>query len=264
MNIICKLLGISANASAHGLFIDHMLEVVHWFMLALFIGWSIFLVYCFWRFHGSRNPRASYAGNKSKFSTHLEIGVVGIEAMLLLGFAFPIWAQRVAKNQFPDPAQSVVVHAVAEQFGWNFHYPGPDGKFGRRSLSLVSASNPIGLNPADPDGADDFVAKNSMVLPLNKPAVIYLSSKDVIHNYAVPAMRVGQDAIPGMQVPIWFTPIRSGTFDIVCGQLCGANHANMVGVLEVQNPDEYDSWLKSKLPAPAAHAAIPASSVPKG
>ncbi|MDX6766836.1 MAG: cytochrome c oxidase subunit II [Candidatus Methylacidiphilales bacterium] len=268
MNFICKLLGITENASAHGLFIDHMLEVVHWFMLALFIGWSIFLVYCLWRFHASNNPKASYAGNKSKFSTHVEIGVVAIEAMLLMGFAFPIWAQRVARDQFPDVKTAVRVQAVAEQFGWNFHYPGPDNQFGRRALSLVSAANPVGLDPADPAGQDDFVAKNSMALPVNQPAIVYISSKDVIHNYNVKNFRIGQDAIPGMQVPVWFTPIKEGSYEIVCAQLCGSGHANMVGIVEVQPAADYQSWLKSKAPtvapAPAAQASLSSPVAPKG
>jgi cytochrome c oxidase subunit II len=260
MNFICQLLGLPASASAHGLFIDHMLEVVHWFMLVLFVGWSAFLAYCLVHFRRSRNPKASYIGSRSKFSTHVEFSVVAIEVLLLLGFAFPLWAKQVSKRQFPDPAKSVVVHAVAEQFGWNFHYAGADGVFGRRSILLVSAGNPVGLDPKDPAGADDILVKNSMSLPTGKPAIIYISSKDVIHNYDVTAMRVAQDAIPGMQVPIHFEPTKEGTYEIVCAQLCGSGHANMVGVLEIVSPDAFASWLKGRAPTPPAPAPAQVSS----
>jgi cytochrome c oxidase subunit II len=271
MNFINYLLGIPASASAHGIQIDHMLELAHWFMLVLFIGWSLFFMFTLWRFHQKRNPVASYAGMKSKTSTHIEIGVVIIEALLLVGFAFPLWAQRVAKDQRPDPATAINLHAIAEQFGWNFHYPGADKTFGRRHLSLVSANNPIGLDPADSAAADDVVAKNSMSLPINQPAIVYLSSKDVIHNYAVKHFRVGQDVIPGMQIPIWFTPTKEGTFEIVCAQLCGSGHANMVGLVEVVPAADFETWLKSRVtapapastPAPATQASLSSSGVPK-
>lgn len=267
MNFVNKLLGIPEPAAAHALQIDHMLEVVHWFMLALFIGWSCFFVYTLWRFNARRNPRASYHGARSKASTHLEIGVVIIEALLLIGFAFPLWAKRVAQNEKPDLATAVQVHAIAEQFGWNFHYPGPDGKFGARRINLVSGSNPIGLDPADPASADDIVAKNTMSLPANVPAYVVVTSKDVIHNYAVKNFRIGQDAIPGMSVPIWFTPTKTGTYEIVCAQLCGTGHANMVGIVEVQTLDAHNAWIQSRLPAsasaPAQAAGVPAAQRPQ-
>lgn len=263
MNFINKLLGIPPAAADHALQIDHMLEVVHWFMLFLFVGWSLFFLYMLWRFRASRNPRANYAGSRSKMSTHVEVGVIVIEAMLLLGFAFPLWAKRVARSEKPDPATSVQVHAVAEQFGWNFHYPGADGKFGRRHIALVNATNPIGLDPTDPASADDVVAKNSMTLPNGVPAIVSISSKDVIHNYAVKAFRVGQDAIPGMQIPVWFTPTKDGSYEIVCAQLCGSGHANMVAIVEVVPAADYEAWLKSRTAAPAAASASVETALPK-
>jgi cytochrome c oxidase subunit 2 len=259
MNFVNKLLGIPDAAAAHALQIDHMLEVVHWFMLVLFIGWSLFFVYVLWRFNARRNPNASYHGVRSKASTHLEYGVVIIEALLLLGFAFPLWAKRVARDEKPDLASAVQIHAIAEQFGWNFVYPGPDGKFGTRRITLVDAANPVGLDLQDPAAADDIVAKNTMSLPNNVPAYIVLSSKDVIHNYAVKHFRIGQDAIPGMAIPIWFTPTKDGAYEIVCAQLCGTGHANMVGIVEVKPQAEHDAWIQSRLPAPAAPASAQAT-----
>jgi cytochrome c oxidase subunit 2 len=269
MNFVNKLLGLPEAAAAHALQIDHMLEVVHWFMLVLFIGWSCFFLYVIWRFNARRNPKASYYGARSKASAHLEFGVVIIEALLLIGFAFPLWAKRVARDQRPDLATAVQVHAIAEQFGWNFVYPGPDGKFGARRISLVNAANPVGLDLNDPAAADDIVVKNTMSLPSNVPAYILVSSKDVIHNYAVKHFRIGQDAIPGMATPIWFTPTKEGTYEIVCGQLCGTGHANMVGIVEVKSPAEHEAWIQSRLPTPPASAPVQAAAAsapakPKG
>lgn len=242
-----RLLGITENASEHGVQVDHFLEIIHWVMLLLFVGWICFFLYTIFRFNRKRNPQANYHGVKSALSTHLEVGVVITEAILLLGFAFPLWAKQAKK--FPRIQDAVVVRAVGQQFGWNFHYPGADGKFGVGDPDLVTAANPLGLDYNDPAAKDDFVVFNEMRLPIDKPAIVYISSKDVIHNYALPSMRISQDAIPGTSVPVWFTPIRLGEFEIVCAQLCGLGHYSMKGELVVDKMEDYDSWLKEKTPA---------------
>ena len=102
---INKALGIVPNASEHGYLVDQLLEICHWFMAFLFIGWSIYFIFTLWRFHRSRNPKADYHGVQSKASAHLEFSVVIIEAVLLLGFAMPIWAKRVNGDQFLNNAE---------------------------------------------------------------------------------------------------------------------------------------------------------------
>src|ERR1044071_8870828 len=97
--LINELIGQPPNASEHGFQIDHILEFSHWFMGALFVGWSSFFIYVLIRFRKSRQPKADHYGVKSAISTHLEFSVVLIEAVLLVGFAIPLWAKRV--NQFP-------------------------------------------------------------------------------------------------------------------------------------------------------------------
>ena len=144
--LINEFLGQPPNASEHGYQIDHIIEFWHWFMGALFLGWSAFFVFVLWRFRKSRNPVASHEGVTSGISTHLEFAVVLIEAVLLVGFAIPLWAKRV--NAFPENKDAILVHAIGQQFNWNFHLPGPDGVFGRRELALVSNSNPLGLDSA--------------------------------------------------------------------------------------------------------------------
>src|SRR5213080_2867386 len=110
--LINEFLGQPPNASSHGYQIDHILEFCHWFMGALFLGWSAFFIFVLIRFRKSRRPVADHAGVTSGISTHLEFSVVLIEAVLLLGFAIPLWAKRV--NQFPPGKEALLVHVVAQ------------------------------------------------------------------------------------------------------------------------------------------------------
>ena len=252
-----KLIGIIPNASEHGYMIDHMLEFCHWFMLLLFVGWTGYFLYAICRFHKSRNPKANYHGVQSKASAHLEFSVVLIEAVLLLGFALPLWGKRVNPEEWPDKDKAVRVHAIGEAFWWNFHYPGPDGVFGERKTGLVSAGNPVGLDPNDPASKDDIVTKNDMHLVNNKPAVIEISSKDVIHSFSLQHMRMCQDAIPGTKIPMWFRPIKAGEYEIVCAQLCGAGHYSMKAMMVVEDEKKFEEWYGEvlKLQHPDAAAA---------
>lgn len=256
--LINEFLGQPPNASEHGFQIDHILEFSHWFMGALFLGWSAFFIFVLIRFRKGRHPVADHEGVKSGISTHLEFAVVLIEAVLLVGFAIPIWAGFV--NDFPDSKDTLTVHAVGQQFNWNFHLPGPDGQFGRRDIYLVSNSNPLGLDPTDPAAKDDLVVANELHVPVDRPVIVETSSKDVIHNFALPAMRAAQDAIPGSKIPLWFRPIKTGTYEIVCGQLCGLGHYSMKGTLVVDTPENYQAWLKERAELAGPVTAPPAAS----
>ena len=199
MNDLSSWLGMPLDASGHGAAIDGMMDWVHWLMLALFLIWAPFFIYCLWRFHEKRNPRASYRGVKSKFSSYLEVGVVVAEAVLLVGFALPIW--DTIKNDFPEESESTIVNVIAEQFAWNMIYPGEDGEFGRTTLT-----KPIEIDTSDPRGEDDIIITNALHLVKDRPVIVNLSSRDVIHSFAVPNMRVKQDVIPGLEIPVWFVP----------------------------------------------------------
>lgn len=260
--LINEFLGQPPNASEHGYEIDHILEFSHWFMAALFVGWSSYFIVVLLRFHRSRHPKADHQGVKSGISTHLEFSVVLIEAVLLIGFAIPLWAKRV--NQFPDTKDALLVHAVGAQFNWTFHLPGPDGEFGRRDVLLVSVSNPLGLDPNDPAGKDDIVVLNDLHVPIDRAVIIELSSKDVIHNFALPHMRIAQDAIPGTIIPMWFRPVKTGSYEVVCGQLCGLGHYSMKGMLLVDTPADYQAWLKERVELSGGQAAPPPAERPKG
>src|ERR687891_428490 len=141
------------QASAHAAEIDHMTILVHWLMLVLFVGWGAFFVFVLFRFRSGANPKASYTGAKGKISKGLEVAVAVIEVVLLVFYAIPAWATRV--TQFPPENEAVVVRVIGEQFAWNIHYPGPDGRFGRTDISKVTADNPIGLDRADANAKDD-------------------------------------------------------------------------------------------------------------
>jgi len=255
--LINEFLGQPPNASEHGYQIDHILEFCHWFMGALFIGWSAFFVFVLIRFRKGRHPAADHHGVRSGISTHLEFSVVLIEAVLLLGFAIPLWAKRV--NEFPPAKDAILIHVVAQQFSFNFHLPGPDGQFGRRDVSLVTNSNPLGLDPNDPAGKDDIVTLGELHVPVDRPVIIELSSKDVIHDFFLPHMRIAADAIPGSLIPMWFKPIKTGTYEVVCGQLCGLGHYGMKGTLVVDTPEEYQAWLKERAELAGTQPAPPSA-----
>ncbi len=194
--------------SEHGDKIDRIIDVLHVFMGILFVGWGIFFVYCLVNFRQRAGHAANYNLVKAKVTKYAEVGVIIFEAILLLAFSMPVWAEY--KNHPPEAGKRFEVHVVGEQFQWDFHYPGKDGKFGKRDAKLISASNPLGVvglenKDADPEGADDFVSVNDFHIPVGKPIFVSLTSKDVIHSFDIPTMRVKQDVIPGMEIPIWFT-----------------------------------------------------------
>jgi cytochrome c oxidase subunit 2 len=261
-------LGLPPLASAHGGQIDSMIGLVHVFMLILFVGWGSFFAYCLIRFRRSRNPVANYTGVKSHTSSYLEVGVALVEAFLLFGFAIPLWAARVDRR--PPDSEALVVRVTAEQFAWNVHYAGPDGVFGRTDIKLLDAQdNPLGVDRTDPAAKDDITTLNQMYLPVNKPIIVRLRSKDMIHSFGVPELRVKQDAIPGLTIPFWFVPTittaemraRTGNpefqYEIACAQLCGLGHYRMRGYVTVQSADEFQKWMDEKVKEQAGAAADP-------
>lgn len=242
------LLPLPELASAHGHKIDFMIYVIHLLMLVLFVGWGIYFVYVLIRFNKRANPKASYEGMHSPIATFVEVGVAVFEGVLLVGLSIPFWAQQV--DALPDRPDTLEVRVVAEQFAWNIHYPGADGKFGRTDIKFFDAqTNPLGLDPNDPNGKDDVITINQFHVPIGRPVLVRLSSKDVVHSFFVPAMRVKQDAIPGMSIPVWFVPTKLGQYDIACAQLCGLGHYRMKGYLTVETESEFEQWLASQTPS---------------
>jgi cytochrome c oxidase subunit 2 len=234
-------LGLPVAAAQHAPDVDSLIVVVHWLMLVLFLGWGAFFVYVLARFRKRSNPVASYQGAKGTLSKGLEVGILLFEVVLLLFYAIPAWARRV--NNFPSESEAVVVRVVGEQFAWNVQYAGQDGKFGRTDPTLVSAENPLGLDRNDANAKDDITTINQLTLPVDKPILVRLSSKDVIHSFGVYELRVKQDAVPGLEIPVWFVPNRVGDYEIACSQLCGLGHYRMRGFVNIKSDADFRAFL---------------------
>jgi cytochrome c oxidase subunit 2 len=231
-------------ASEHAAAIDAMLEHVHLMVLVFFVGWAAYFIYVLFRFRRGANPHANPKGTHGRYAMAIFAAVAISEAVLLIGFALPLWFARTSAA--PVSQNPIVLRVVAEQFVWNVHHPGADGEFGETSLALVSPTNPLGLDRASRYGKDDLVFLSEIHLPVNRPVIIQLTSKDVIHSFGVPAMRVKQDAVPGLRSPVWFTPTVEGEFEIACSQLCGLGHHRMRGVIKVESDDAYRKFLSDE------------------
>lgn len=271
-------------ASSYAGEIDFGIWLIHAAMLGIFVLWGAFFVYLLVKYrarpgvtaqredHDDTPARISVPDSLSKFpfaqrlyrnkgelkSLIPDLIIMAFEVALIVFYAIPVWSK--IKMEVPKVENPVRVEIVAEQFGWNVHYAGPDGKLGPRKIDLVHFSNPIGLDVKDPRSADDVVMGNEMRLPVDRTAIIDLLSKDVIHSFFVPEFRIKQDMMPGMNIPMWVTPTKTGKFEIACAQLCGFAHSLMRGDMYVQTQEEFDAWYKSRLamiPA-AATASNPA------
>ncbi len=236
-----KLLGLPFLASVHGADVDNLILYMHWVMGILFAGWLFYFFFVLIRFRKSKNPKASYTGVTSHASSWIEGAVIIAEAVLLIGSAIPLWA-RVA-DKFPAEKDATVIRVIAAQFSWNSRYPGADGVFGKQDLKFISGTNTFGVDPSDPAGKDDFSGTTGeMYVPVNKPVIAYVSSQDVIHSFKINPLRITQDAIPGLSIPIWFKPTHEGVYLINCAQLCGNSHYYMKGTFNVVSEQKYKEW----------------------
>jgi cytochrome c oxidase subunit 2 len=170
----------------------------------------------------------------------LAMAVVAEGGVLVL--ALPVWGKYYA----PPPPDALQVEVTGRQFFWVVRYPGPDGRFGRTSADRVAVDNPLGLDADDPAAKDDVVLLNEIHLPRDRPAQLLLRSRDVIHSFWVPELRVKQNLVPGMSIAIWFTATRSGRYELACNQICGLGHYRMRGVLQVDEPGDFDHWLSQQ------------------
>jgi len=247
------ILSIPELASVHGKDVDQLIILVHCVMALLFIGWTAYFFYCLVRFRKGRNPKADHHGVTGHTSNYLEVAVAIVEIILLVGFAVPLWAKVV--DDFPKPEENPVnMRVIASQFSWAARYPGADGKFGKQDIHLVSGANPYGLHQLDDklkeqdtEGKDDVTsAASEMAVPVNRPVITSISSMDVIHSFKVLSIRITQDAIPGMSIPIHFTATKTNTYVVNCAQLCGNGHSSMKAILKVLPQDQFDAWLKTK------------------
>jgi cytochrome c oxidase subunit 2 len=239
-------LGLPVEASRHAPAVDGLIVGVHWLILVLAVAFGVFFIYCLARFNRRANPRARRGGVPPAIAWVVVGAIAVIELWELFFTAIPLWASRV--SDFPAPENATIVRVVAEQFAWNVHYAGADGKFGRTDASLISPDNPLGIDRSDPAAKDDVTTINELEFPLGRAVIVQLSSKDVIHSFSLPEMRVKQDAIPGMMIPVWFFPTAATPdgvrWEINCSQLCGMAHYRMRGFYRSVSTDEFSRFLR--------------------
>ena len=227
------------DVSVHGAEIDATINMLHWFMLVLFVGWFGFVVYCMIRFRQRPGHTATYEPVKAPLYKWIIGGVALAEAILLIAIDGPAWVK--IKTDFPQQ-NPLVVRVVAEQFKWLFHYPGQDGQFGRTGPEFYSDDNPAGLDDDDEAGWDDITVRG-FHFPVGRPVIAILNAKDVIHSFKMPVMRVTQDVIPGLEIPVWFEAKDTGEFQLGCAQLCGLGHYEMKADLVIESKKDFQQWL---------------------
>lgn len=168
-------------------------------------------------------------------------------AVLFLGLVLmgaKIWA---AVHFDEAPPDAIPIEVMSKQFAFDFRYPGPDGKFGHTDLKLVNdaAGNPFGLDDKDPASKDDIVSA-SLKVPLGKPIKLIMHSRDVIHNFFVPELRIKQDIVPGMEIPLHFEADKLGIYEVPCSELCGLGHFQMHTTMQVMSEADFEQWKRDQ------------------
>lgn len=222
--------------------IDDALIITFWITGVVFVAVSLFMAYAIFKFRHKEGQKAKFEPENKKLESWL-IGIttVGIAGMLAPGLV--VWADYV----YP-PDEATEFETFGQQWAWNFRLPGKDGKLGGAAVRFITYENPLGVNPDDPNGQDDIIIEGGeMHLPVDKPVKNLLRSVDVLHNFYVPQFRAKMDLVPGMVTYFWFTPSRTGEFEILCAELCGLGHSDMRGRVIVDTAEDYAVWLADQI-----------------
>lgn len=237
-------------------YIDNTLVITFWITGAVFSAVVLFMAYCVYRFRHQEGRRAAYEPESRKLESWLTVvTAVGVAALLAPGLF--VWSRFVTV-----PKDATEIEVVAQQWQWSFRLPGADGKLGTSNARFVNSDNPLGIDPDDPNGKDDVVVVAAdLHLPIDKPVKVLLRSIDVVHDFYVPEFRAKMDMVPGTVTYFWFTPTRTGSFEVLCAELCGIGHAFMRGVVDVDTEQDYLAWLQqqstfAQLSAPAKAGAL--------
>ena len=222
-------------------YIDDTILITFWVTGVVFVAVMLFMAYCAFRYRYQEGRRAEYRPENNKLELWLTgLTTVGVVVMLTPGLF--VWDQFVT---VPEGAAEVEV--VGQQWNWRYRFPGKDGVLGTSDVRNISDENPFGLNPKDPNGQDDVLIEDSEVhLPLDKPVKVLLRSIDVLHDFYVPQFRAKMDMVPGQITYFWFIPTRTGTFDVLCFELCGAGHHAMRGNVVVEKESAFQAWLEEQ------------------
>jgi cytochrome c oxidase subunit 2 len=211
-----------------------------------FLVAQLSLAYFLWKFADKgdgRKVREFPGGPKVTIIT--AVVLVGLEILALSFVGQKAWA---SVNLDPAPPNAMHIDVQAEQFAFYFRYAGPDGQFGAVHPEKISdgSGNYFGLDPENDIPARDDIVVGSLTIPVNQPILLTIHSKDVGHSFYVRELRIQQDFVPGIVIPVHFTATQTGKFEIVCTQLCGLGHYNMKAYLEVLPQDQFDQWLKAQ------------------
>ncbi len=238
-----------ADISTHGGLIDEQMADTMVEAGVSFLGAQILLGIFIWQFSNSRpEEKVKTFPGGAKGLVIAAIVLVGVEVLALGAFGSKAWANVYFTPPRPDALQ---VQAQAGQFAFYFRYPGADGKFGPIHPEMINEGNQnlFGLDPEhDVESRDDIVTAE-LAIPVDKEIHLLMHAKDVSHSFYVPALRIHQDFVPGLDVSVHFTATKIGKYEIVCSQLCGLGHYNMRAFLEVMSPQDYDDWLKKQAAA---------------
>lgn len=221
------------NISTFGGDIDGVFSLIYYIVGFWFLLTEAALFYFIFRYRKRADRGATYLRGDRWNELAWILVPAAIVLALDLGIDMasgPAWA-RVKEHQ---PPGGVEVHATGKQFNWEFTYPGPDGQFGT---------------------ADDLTMDNELHVPAGQNVHLVLQSKDVIHSFFIPNVRLKQDVLPGRTIPAWFNATKPGQYEIACAELCGFGHYNMRGFLTVHEPSDYAHWIRERWPAPDAPPA---------
>ncbi|MFM1895652.1 MAG: hypothetical protein RLZZ385_726 [Pseudomonadota bacterium] len=218
--------------------VDFVIDVTFWVTGFVFIAVNLFLAYCVYKFRQKPGHKAVYEPENHKLEVSLSV-VTAIGVVLMLAPGLFVWATFVT-----PPEDAAEFEVVGQQWQWQFRYPGADGVLGTADTQYVSITNPLGVNPQDPNGRDDVIVNGPEArLPVGQPVKALLRSNDVLHNYTIPQFRVKMDLVPGLISYLWLTPTVVGRYDILCEELCGIGHHIMRGNVVVQEPADFEAWL---------------------
>jgi len=222
--------------------IDTTIELTFWITGTVFVAVCSFMAWCVWRYRYKPDRKAEYKPEDKKLEFRLTaLTALGVIALLAPGLV--VWNKYVT---VPDNALKIEV--VAYQWGWNYRLPGGDGILGTTDIKLINDENPYGLNPDDPNSKDDILVMDAdLHLEINQPVKVELRSYDVLHNFYVPQFRAKMDTLPGLITYYWFTPTKTGDFEILCAEYCGTGHYAMRGKVFVDEKADYSNWLAKQI-----------------
>ena len=222
--------------------IDDTIILTFWVTGVVFCAVCLFMSYCVWRFRYSKDRKSDYKPENSKLEWALTIlTTLGVCALLAPGLI--VWNKYVT---VPDDAADIEV--MAQQWYWNYRLPGEDGILGLTDLRNINDENPFGINLDDPNGLDDILIQaDDLHIPIDQPTKMNLRSIDVLHDFYIPQFRAKMDMGPGGVTYYWFTPIRTGDFEILCMEYCGTGHYSMRGRVLVDEQKDYEEWLSEQM-----------------